>query len=120
MGLDFSKIENGPDLLEIVRSIDPERLPEDIRKECLEGISFEERAKEGDFLVIWGGSSTCAHTMKQIARLAGLKIISVVDAGKQDSLVPRQWPDSNGSQPGRAKHKTRVHSKSHCPPLLVS
>ncbi|KAH7130175.1 chaperonin 10-like protein [Dendryphion nanum] len=82
MGLDFSGIENGPDLLKIVKSIEPERLPDDIRKECLQGILSEERAKEGDFLVIWGGSSTCAHTMKQIARLAGLRIISVVDTGK--------------------------------------
>lgn len=101
-GLDFSKIENGPDLLKIVRSIDQERLPEDIRKECLDGISLDERAKEGDFLVIWGGSSTCAHTMKQLARLAGLKIISIVDAGKHglrltrtDSIRPDLLVDSH-------------------------
>ncbi|KAF2020218.1 GroES-like protein [Aaosphaeria arxii CBS 175.79] len=82
MGVSFEDIENGPDLRKIVREIDPERLPEDIRQECLKGIEDEERAKSGDFLVIWGGSSTCAHTMKQIARAAGLKIISVVDTGK--------------------------------------
>lgn len=82
MGVSFENIENGPDLLSIVRSIDPDRLPADIRKECLEGIKEDERAKEGNFLVIWGGSSTCAHATKQIARLAGLKIISVVDSGK--------------------------------------
>ena len=82
MGVNFESIENGPDLISIVRSIDPERLPVDIRTECLEGIQDDERAKEGDFLVIWGGSSTCAHTTKQIARLAGLKIISVVDTGR--------------------------------------
>ncbi|PSN62258.1 GroES-like protein [Corynespora cassiicola Philippines] len=82
MGLSFENILEGPDLLKIVRSIDPERLPADIREECLKGISEAERAREGDFLIIWGGSSTCAHTMKQIARLAGLKIISVVDSGK--------------------------------------
>lgn len=82
MGISFENIEEGPDLLKIVRNIDPERLPTDIRKECLEGIKDEERAKKGDYLVIWGGSSTCAHTVKQLARLAGLKIISVVDSGK--------------------------------------
>ncbi|KAF2642319.1 GroES-like protein [Massarina eburnea CBS 473.64] len=82
MGVDFSDVENGPDLLKIVESIDAERLPADIRKECLEGIKPDERAKKGDFLVIWGGSSTCAHIAKQLARLAGLKIISVVDTGK--------------------------------------
>ncbi|KAF9737603.1 hypothetical protein PMIN03_000225 [Paraphaeosphaeria minitans] len=82
MGVDFSAIEDGPDLLATVRSIDPSRLPDDIRQECLEGIATEERARKGDFLVVWGGSSTCAHTLKQLARLAGLRIISVVDTAK--------------------------------------
>lgn len=82
MGVSFEDIDNGPDLLKIVRSIDPERLPADIRKECLESISENDRAKAGDHLVIWGGSSTSAHLTKQIARLAGLKLVSVVDSAK--------------------------------------
>lgn len=82
MGVDFREIEDGPDLLQIVRKINPESLPIDTRQECLEGIGQEERAKGGDFLIVWGGSSTCAHVMKQIARLMGLKIISVVDGAK--------------------------------------
>lgn len=82
MGIDFSEIEGGPDLLGLVRKIDPERLPADIQQECLQGIGESERAKAGDFLVIWGGSSTCAYVAKQIARLAGLRIISVVDSAK--------------------------------------
>jgi NADPH:quinone reductase-like Zn-dependent oxidoreductase len=82
MGLDFSSIENGPDILEMVRALDKKRLPEDIRKECLHGIASSERAQAGDFLVIWGGSSTCAHAVKQIARLAGIRIISVTDTAK--------------------------------------
>ncbi|KAH7067932.1 chaperonin 10-like protein, partial [Paraphoma chrysanthemicola] len=82
MGLSFESIENGPDVLSIVRSLDVESIPADIRQECLGGIAKSERATAGDFLVIWGGSSTCAHVTKQIARLAGLKIISVVDGAK--------------------------------------
>lgn len=82
MGLSFEGIQGGPDLLEIVRNLEPENLPADIRQECLQGIGNRERAKPGDWLVIWGGSSTCAHVAKQIARLAGLKIISVVDGAK--------------------------------------
>lgn len=82
MGVSFESIEGGPDLLKIVRSIEPERLPADIRKECLESISKDDRAQAGDYLVIWGGNSTSAHLTKQIARLAGLKIISVVDSAK--------------------------------------
>lgn len=82
MGVNFRNIENGPDLLEIVRNLNSEVLPADIRQECLSSISHTERANPGDFLVVWGGSSTCAHIAKQLARLAGLKIISVVDTAK--------------------------------------
>jgi NADPH:quinone reductase-like Zn-dependent oxidoreductase len=82
MGLNFQDIENGPDLLDIVHKLEPDRFPTDIRQECLYGIAKWERAKSGDFLVIWGGSSTCAHVTKQLARLAGMKIVSVVDSAK--------------------------------------
>jgi NADPH:quinone reductase-like Zn-dependent oxidoreductase len=82
MGLDFQGIENGPDLLDIVRKLDAERLPTDIRQECLHGVAKHERARSGDFLVIWGGNSTCAHLAKQLARLAGMRIVSVVDSAK--------------------------------------
>jgi hypothetical protein len=82
MGLNFEDIEDGPDLLKVIRSLDPEKIPSDIREECLGGISKSERAQLGDFLVIWGGSSTCAHVAKQIARLAGLKVVSVVDSAR--------------------------------------
>lgn len=82
MGLNFRSIEHGPDLLSVLGNVNPETIPADIRNECLHGILKQERAKSGDFLVIWGGSSTCANLAKQIARLAGLKIISVVDGAK--------------------------------------
>lgn len=82
MGVSFENIEDGPDLLKLVASIGPERLPADIREECLHSIDKIERAKPDDWLVIWGGSSTCAHVTKQLARLAGLKIASVVDSAK--------------------------------------
>ncbi|KAF2633813.1 hypothetical protein BU25DRAFT_436176 [Macroventuria anomochaeta] len=87
MGVSFESIENGPDLLKIVRSIESERLPADIRRECIEGISEDDRAQAGDYLVIWGGSSTSAHLTKHIARLAGLKIVSVVDSAKHGVLL---------------------------------
>ncbi|KAL5116636.1 hypothetical protein ACEQ8H_005514 [Pleosporales sp. CAS-2024a] len=82
MGADFSSIEGGPDLLEMVRNVAPGSLPADIQHECLQGIGKAERAKAGDFLVIWGGSSTCAYIAKQIARLAGLRIVSIIDSAK--------------------------------------
>ncbi|KAF2703622.1 GroES-like protein [Pleomassaria siparia CBS 279.74] len=82
MGVSFEGVLDGPDLLKIVQGIDAQRLPSDIRDECLNGIGSDDKAHKDDFLVIWGGSSTCAFIMKQLARLVGLKIISVVDSGK--------------------------------------
>jgi NADPH:quinone reductase-like Zn-dependent oxidoreductase len=55
MGVDFSTVLDGPDLSEIVRTIDPEQLPQDIRAECLSGINPGEGALPGDWLAIWGG-----------------------------------------------------------------
>jgi NADPH:quinone reductase-like Zn-dependent oxidoreductase len=82
MGINFDSIEGGPNLLSILRGIEPDRLATDVRGECLGGISSTECARAGDFLVIWGGSSTCAFVANQLARLAGLKIISIVDSAK--------------------------------------
>ncbi|PVH91371.1 GroES-like protein [Periconia macrospinosa] len=96
MGVDFSSISSGPDLLKIVHSLDSETLPSDIRAECLHGITPAERARKNDTLIIWGGGSTVAHIAKQIARLAGLKIISVVDTAKHGlrlSSHPQIRPD---------------------------
>ncbi|OHW92600.1 alcohol dehydrogenase-like domain-containing protein [Colletotrichum incanum] len=79
MGVDFSSVLGGPDLLRLLREIPAESLPQDIRAECLSGIRDHERAVAGDWVVIWGGSSTSANLAVQLARLAGLKVVTVVD-----------------------------------------
>ncbi len=38
MGVDFSSVLDGPNLFSLVRQIDPEILPNDVRQECLDGI----------------------------------------------------------------------------------
>lgn len=58
IGMDFVVTDDGPrgpDLLRIVASLDREALPKDIHKECFDGIRENERAKEGDWIAIWGG-----------------------------------------------------------------
>ncbi|PNP46344.1 hypothetical protein TGAMA5MH_02380 [Trichoderma gamsii] len=82
MGIDFSSILDGPDLLQLVRSVEPESIPEDVRTECLHGITDAERAVPGDWVAVWGGSSTSANITVQLARLAGLKVITIVDTAK--------------------------------------
>jgi NADPH:quinone reductase-like Zn-dependent oxidoreductase len=81
-GVNFSDVLNGPDLLDITRKVDPQRLPEDIRAECMSGIELTARARNGDYLAIWGGSSMTAYMTTQLARLAGLKVISILDSKK--------------------------------------
>ncbi|KAF3762197.1 hypothetical protein M406DRAFT_45552 [Cryphonectria parasitica EP155] len=82
MGVDFSEIADGPDLLKIVKEVAPESIPEDIRAESLNGIPEHERARPGDWLAVWGGSATSANLTVQLARLAGLKVATIVDSAK--------------------------------------
>ncbi|EFQ36413.1 alcohol dehydrogenase GroES-like domain-containing protein [Colletotrichum graminicola] len=80
MGVDFTGVLGGPDLLQLLRGPVPaEALPQDIRAECLSGIQDGERATAGDWVVVWGGSSTSANLAVQLARLAGLRVVTVVD-----------------------------------------
>lgn len=55
MGLDFRNVADGPDLLQLVRGLDKDSLPADIRHECFHGIDATERAGAGDWIAIWGG-----------------------------------------------------------------
>ncbi|KAK0649678.1 chaperonin 10-like protein [Cercophora newfieldiana] len=85
MGVDFTSILDGPDLYTLLRDtalIPPDSLAADIRDECLSGIAQHERALPGDWLAVWGGSSTSANLTIQLAKLAGLRTISVVDKAK--------------------------------------
>lgn len=58
LGVDFSRIHGnakGPDLLGILHSVSPERIPEDIQDECLRAIKRDEGASPNDWVVVWGG-----------------------------------------------------------------
>ncbi|KAG8168268.1 hypothetical protein KVR01_003957 [Diaporthe batatas] len=82
MGVDFSDIANGPDLLKLAKATDPESIPEDVRAETLRGISEDERARSGDWIAVWGGSATSANLTVQLAKLAGLKVATIVDSAR--------------------------------------
>ncbi|KAK4157790.1 chaperonin 10-like protein [Chaetomidium leptoderma] len=82
MGLDFSSVLDGPDLYTLLRELPPDSLAADIRNECLDGLRAHDRAQPGDWLAIWGGSSTSANLTLQLARLAGLRTIAVADKAK--------------------------------------
>ncbi|POS71321.1 oxidoreductase [Diaporthe helianthi] len=82
MGVDFSHVANGPDLLRLAKAADPESIPEDVRAETLRGIPEDERARSGDWISVWGGSATSANLTVQLARLAGLKVATIVDSAR--------------------------------------
>ncbi|KAJ3494555.1 hypothetical protein NLG97_g4009 [Lecanicillium saksenae] len=81
-GISFSDIMDGPDLVEIIRGVGEDRLPQDIRYEALRSIHDDERALAGDWVAIWGGSATSAYLSIQLARLAGLKVAVLVDQAR--------------------------------------
>ncbi|MCJ1330422.1 hypothetical protein MMC10_007105 [Thelotrema lepadinum] len=84
LGLRF---RDGPDLYALVRSIDKESLPEDIRDECRKGVSDTERLQAGDWLAIWGAGSTIGFFALQIAKLSGVRVACVADAVKRGSQL---------------------------------
>lgn len=55
LGLDFSGIFGGPNLLDLVRGVESESIPTDVAGECFDGIQASERLRSGDWLAVWGG-----------------------------------------------------------------
>ena len=120
LGFDYASIEGatkGPDLLGLIRKLDRDEIPEDVREECFEGIKDAERPQKGDWLAIWGGKMPAAVSYKtysdeiassstgsmalQLAKLTGFRVICVADVVKHgsrlidlgaDVLVDRQDP----------------------------
>lgn len=85
LGVDFSRPDaepRGPDFLRIARGLSPLNVPEDIRTEVFESISQSERPKPGDWIAIWGASTTTGQLAVQLAKLAGLKVAAVADLAK--------------------------------------
>ncbi|TKA58755.1 hypothetical protein B0A55_12635 [Friedmanniomyces simplex] len=84
-GVDFSAVRSGPrgpDLLQMVRQLDPREVPEDIRDEVFGSIAASERPQPGEWLAIWGANSTTGRLALEIAKLAGLKVACVANLAK--------------------------------------
>lgn len=104
LGLDFASIagtSEGPDLLSLLRKLDQDQIPGDVREECFDGIKDAERPRKGDWLAIWGASSSTGSMALQLAKLTGLRVICVADVVRHgsrlndlgaDVLVDRQDP----------------------------
>lgn len=60
LGLDFGVINScpGPNLADILSNLDIDKIPSDIRNECFLSRAAVERPKAGDWIAIWGGTSS--------------------------------------------------------------
>ncbi|KAF3391937.1 Enoyl reductase LovC [Talaromyces pinophilus] len=84
-GLDFGLAHSvpGPDLRTILKGVDAQDIPEDVRPECLPSSEAEaERVQKGDWIAIWGASTTTGYIALQIAKLCGLKVICIADIAR--------------------------------------
>lgn len=85
LGIDFSTLQGAPssvDFLDLVRSLDPNKVPADIREEIFGGISKEERPQPGEWFAVWGANTTTGQLAIQLAKLAGLRVAAVADLAK--------------------------------------
>ena len=80
------------DLRKLVRLLPSHQLSEDVRAECLQPVEESQRLQPGDWIAIWGGSSTSALFLSQVARMAGLRVVMVVDVAKHGArLIAMGW-----------------------------
>ncbi|CAL3967898.1 unnamed protein product [Diplocarpon coronariae] len=106
MGVDFGRGHGprGPHLQQIVRSLPRSALPKDIQQECFDNIRPGEGARAGEWIAIWGGSSATGCCAVQLAKLAGLKVIAIIDVARSGERMLKHGADLlvDRLDPGRA------------------
>ncbi|KAF2815376.1 GroES-like protein, partial [Mytilinidion resinicola] len=123
LGIDFSALPlasaaanaAGPHLLAIVAKIPDAKLPADVIAECRKAqqedgehqFAYVERQRgevgKGDWIAVWG-SSTTGFLISQLAKLAGLRVLLVVDLHKHGARLQSHGADMlvDAHDPGRA------------------
>ncbi|KAF2086020.1 GroES-like protein [Saccharata proteae CBS 121410] len=117
-GADFSAVDGqrrGPDLLRMIRGLPEGSLPKDVEAECLNGIREDERPRPGEWIVVWGGSSTTSLYILQLARICGLRVILVGDVRKHGSGLVNRGADLlvDSHDPDRALEVIRGVTKDN-------
>ncbi|KAL4940967.1 hypothetical protein BDV06DRAFT_213043 [Aspergillus oleicola] len=89
LGLDFSGVKEcpGPNLVTVLEGVDVETIPPDVRGECFASRDKVERPTAGEWIAIWGASTTTGLLTIQLARLAGLKTIAVADIARHGAKL---------------------------------
>lgn len=95
-GVEFAALAGvGPktDLLTLVKGIERDEVPEDTRDEIFDGIEVVERPGKGDWVAVWGASTTTGQIVLQLAKLAGLRVAAVADVAKYGSHLSELGAD---------------------------
>ncbi|KAJ5320010.1 hypothetical protein N7508_000293 [Penicillium antarcticum] len=94
-GLDFSLIKKapGPNLLNIIHQLDKDDIPDDIREECFASFLDSEKPQPGEWIAIWGASTTTGLIALQLAKLAGLRIICIADIARHGAKLHASGAD---------------------------
>ncbi|KAL4928170.1 zinc-binding alcohol dehydrogenase family protein [Aspergillus undulatus] len=89
LGVDFRNIREcaGPNLRGLLEGVDGESIPADVRGECFAEGGERERPKAGEWIAIWGASTTTGLLTIQLARLAGLKTIAIADIARHGAKL---------------------------------
>lgn len=87
LGLSFQSVVDtpGPDLYQVVHDLERNSLPEDIRDECFDSMPSDERIQAGDWIAVWGASTTVGFFTVQLAKRAGLRVVAVADLTSQSA-----------------------------------
>ncbi|KAF7867290.1 hypothetical protein EAF04_005373 [Stromatinia cepivora] len=95
LGVNFADHEEtrGPDLFQAIHSLSRDSIPQDVRTECFDSIREDERPEPGDWIAIWGGSSATGCCAIQLAKLAGLKVIAIIDVARSGERMLKHGAD---------------------------
>lgn len=83
-GLDFGLAQSvpGPDLRRILKDVNAEEIPEDIRSECLPSSEVEaDRVQKGDWIAIWGGTYSFSFSLFALPIPSMLRTYSIYNYG---------------------------------------
>ncbi|RDW77727.1 putative zinc-binding dehydrogenase protein [Coleophoma cylindrospora] len=93
LGLGFGDTAQEPDILSLVREQPLDSLPKDVQFECFDHMEKNERPRAGDWIAIWGGSSATGCCAIQLAKLAGLKVVAIIDVARNGARMLKYGAD---------------------------
>ncbi|RFU26354.1 hypothetical protein B7463_g9984, partial [Scytalidium lignicola] len=98
-GLDFSSVTKvpGPNLPQFLKEVNIEQILADVRDECFSSAPQSEWVQQGDWIAIWGASTTTGYITLQLAKLYGLRVICTADIARHGAKLHEAGADLLGA-----------------------